>query len=93
MDLIGTSGRVRVADSGHELVRWRVGDDPRHPGYRVLRPAGGTTAALRDAALHAVADLAASVRDGRDPLCTGEDGAAALELAEAIRASVRRPRI
>jgi len=87
MDLIGTSGRVWIADAGHELIAWPVADDPRHPGYRILRPATVTTGALRDAALHAVADLAAAVRDGRDPLCTGEDGAAALALAEAVRAS------
>jgi predicted dehydrogenase len=37
-----------------------------------------------------VADLARCVRDGGDPACTGEDGAAALALAEAIRASAAR---
>ena len=38
MELWFTGGRVRIAESGHVLERWAVGDDPRHPGYRVLRP-------------------------------------------------------
>ena len=52
-----------------------------------MQDARTTTGALRDALLHAVVDLAGAVRDGRDPRCTGEDGAAAVALAEAIRAS------
>ncbi len=87
MDLLGTHGRIRMVESGHQIETWEVDDDPRHAGYRVLHPQAPTTDALRDVALHAVADLARSVRDGGEPACTGEDGAAALALAEAIRAS------
>jgi predicted dehydrogenase len=90
MDLVGTRGRVLVAESGHFLEVWDVDDDPRHPGYRVLRPAAVLSGALRDAALHAVADVARCVREGGEPACTAEDGVAALALAEAIRASAAR---
>jgi predicted dehydrogenase len=90
MDLVGEAGRVRIAESGHVVEVAQVGDDPRHPGYRVLRPAERIVGALHDAALHAVADVVRCVRDGGDPACTGEDGAAALALAEAIRASAAR---
>ena len=90
MDLVGERGRVRIAESGHIVEISVVGEDPRHPGYRALRPGERTVGALRDAALHAVEDLVRCVRDGGDPACTGEDGAAAIALAEAIRASAAR---
>jgi predicted dehydrogenase len=90
MDLVGEGGRIRIAESGHMVEVAEVGPDPRHPGYRVLRPAERTVGALRDAALHAVADLVRCIRDGGDPSCTGEDGAVAIALAEAIRASAAR---
>jgi len=87
MELVGTRGRVRVAESGHVLERWEVGDDPRHPGYRVLRPGPRVEGALRDTTLHAVEDLVHCVRTGAEPACAGEDGVAALALVAAIRAS------
>ncbi len=87
MDLVGTDGRLRVTESGHVLERWAVGDDPRHPGYRVLRPAGRIEGALRDTTLHAVEDLVDCVRTGATPACDGDDGVAALTLVDAVRAS------
>lgn len=87
MDLIGCEGRVRITDSGHVIERWRVGDDPRHPGYRVLRPEGRIDGVLRDVTLRAVEDLVRCVRTGVAPACGGDDGVAALELAAAITAS------
>jgi predicted dehydrogenase len=87
MDLVGTRGRVRLAEAGHVLERWDVGDDARYPGYRVLHPRPPEHGVLRDALLHAVADVVRCLRGGAEPACTGEDGAAALALAGAIRAS------
>ena len=90
MELAGTRGRVRIAESGHVLERFEVGDDPRHPGYRVLRAgrAGRGRAARRHAARGR--DLVRCVRDGGEPACSGDDGVAALELVAAIRASAAR---
>ncbi len=90
MELTGTLGRLRIAEAGHVIDRLSVGDDPRHPGYRVLRERERVTGALRDGTLHAVRDLVRCVRDGAEPACSGADGVAALELAAAIRASAAR---
>jgi predicted dehydrogenase len=90
MELTGTLGRIRIADAGHRIERWTVGDDPRHPGYRVLRPESPVTGALRDGTLHAVRDLVGCVRGDREPACSAADGVAALELVAAIRASCAR---
>ena len=87
MELTGTLGRLRIAESGHVLEHFAVGDDPRHPGYRVLRPTHRVTGALRDATLHAVRDLVRCVREGGEPACGGADGVAALALVKDIRAS------
>jgi predicted dehydrogenase len=87
MGLVGTRGSVRVLESGH-VVEWSgVGDDPRHPGYRALRPRSELVAALRDGTLHAVADVVRCLREGGEPACGGDDAVASLELAAAIRAS------
>lgn len=90
MELTGTLGRLRIAESGHVLEHWGVGEDLRHPGYRVLRPGPRVTGALRDATLHAVRDLVRCVREGGEPACSGADGVAALALAASISASAAR---
>lgn len=90
MELTGTRGRLRIADSGHLLERFEVADDPRHPGYRVLVEAERVQGALRDGTLNAVRDLVRCVRDGGEPACRGEDGVAVLDLVAAIRASAAR---
>jgi predicted dehydrogenase len=86
MDLVGTAGRVRIVESGHRIETLAPADDPRHPGHRALRLVDVATGALRDAALHAVADVARCVREGGEPACTGADATAALALAEAVAA-------
>lgn len=90
MELTGTRGRLRITEAGHVIERFEVADDRRNPGYRVLRLAERTTGALRDGTLNAVRDLVRCVREGGEPACRGEDGVAALELVEAIRASAAR---
>jgi predicted dehydrogenase len=90
MELTGTRGRLRIADSGHLVERLEVADDPRHPGYRVLVTVERVEGALRDGTLNAVRDLVRCVRDGGEPACRGEDAVAALDLAAAIRASAAR---
>ena len=42
---------------------------------------------MRNLMLHAVEDLADALDAGRPPLCTGEDGLAALRIADAARRS------
>ncbi len=87
MELTGTLGRLRIAESGHVLEHFTVGDDPRHPGYRVLRPGPRVTGALRDGTLHAVRDLVRCVREGGEPACSGDDG------VKALGARRRHPRV
>ncbi|MDX6702726.1 MAG: D-apiose dehydrogenase [Baekduia sp.] len=91
LDLIGTAGRIRLADAGHRIERFGLAADARHAGYRILSAEPAEHAGLRDALLHAVGDLARAVHaggaPGAEPACTGADGVRALALAEAIAAS------
>lgn len=84
LELHGTAGAVRLSDGARRIERFAVAPDPRHAGHRILVPDGPPAdGVLRDAALHAVADLVAALRDGRAPACTAQDGVRALQLAEA----------
>ncbi len=89
MDLVGTRGRIRITDAGHEIERYTVGPSPRFAGYRSLRPTRRRPAAAPRALLSAVEDLARAVLRGARPRCTGEDGVAALAIAEAAHSSAR----
>ncbi|HEX3978507.1 MAG TPA: Gfo/Idh/MocA family oxidoreductase [Solirubrobacteraceae bacterium] len=87
MEIVGTAGRVRLADAAQRIERWIVTGDDRYPGHRRLVLDRVAEAATRDVMLHAVADLARCVRDGGRPACTGEDATRALAIAEAIATS------
>jgi predicted dehydrogenase len=90
MELTGTLGRLRIAESGHVIERFAVAGDARYPGYRVLEPVERVNGAMRDGTLHAVRDLVRCVREGGEPACGGADGVAALALVEALRESAAR---
>lgn len=82
MDLIGTSGRIRIVDSGHEFETFAVEESPHYAGYRSLRKAPGLAGGLRDVTLRAVEDLVECLeRGGRQPRCSAADALAALEIA------------
>jgi predicted dehydrogenase len=89
-DLVGTTGRVQVLDSGHAIATSAVADSPHYSGYRALLPVDGPAGGLDDVLLHAVEDLADAVAESRPPACTAADGIAALEIALAVRESARR---
>lgn len=89
LELVGTEGRLALYDSGHNYRLEKTGDSPWYSGYRTLLPLERNDAGLHDTLLHAVADLAASIDEKRPPLCSGEDGIAALSVAEALLASSR----
>lgn len=83
IDLIGTAGRLRLLDSG---LRYRLdvaADSPYYAGYRTLVAAEEGDVDMRDTLLHAVTDLATAVQEGRRPACSGDDGVAALAIADA----------
>jgi predicted dehydrogenase len=89
MDLVGTEGRIRLAESGHSLEAYKVADSRRYANYHELaRVDSFIEGGLDDVILHAVEDVVRCLSEGGQPRCTGRDGVAALEIAFAVRASV-----
>lgn len=89
LELLGTAGRLTIIDSGHNFRLETAGDSPRYAGYKTLLPLDCGDAGMHDTLLHAVTDMAESLAKGHRPACTGEDGVAALRVADAIAASCR----
>jgi predicted dehydrogenase len=83
MDVVGTTGRLRITDSGVRFTWSTVADSPRFSGYRVLEEQPVAPAGFRDVALHLVEDVVTSLARGTRPRCTGDDGVAALAIAHA----------
>lgn len=84
MDIVGTLGRVRIVDSGHRIETSHVAPSPRYTGYSALHESAPVEGDLDETMPRAVEDLVASLRDGREPRCRGEDGVAALRVASAL---------
>ena len=92
LEITGTEGTVTVEDG--RLVRTALrgaASAARSPG--AVQPAAADPAGL-DAAVHAaqLADLLASVDEGREPAVTGESGREALEIVRAVYESSRTGR-
>jgi predicted dehydrogenase len=89
MDLVGTAGRIRLTDFGHDLEVYEVVPSPRYRGYRELaRSESRLRGDLKDILLHVVVDIVRCLEEGGQPRCTGYDGVVALEMAFAARASL-----
>ena len=91
-DILGSAGRIRILESGHRIEISTVGDSPHYTGYRSLVVRETGTDGFGDLPLFAVRDLVRCLREGGEPLCTGEDALAALRIGHAIRRSSREGR-
>jgi predicted dehydrogenase len=87
MDLLTEGGRIEIRDGGHSLSLYRLKPSTRYSGYSELAPEPNDFGDMRNLMLHAVDDLADALASGRPPLCTAEDGLAALRIAGAARRS------
>lgn len=94
MDLLTERGRVLIQDSGYRIDLFRAAPSPRYSNYVELEPMPTELGDRRDMMLHAVDDLAAAVRGGRPPACSGADGLAALRIGTAaLKAATTRQRV
>ncbi|SFZ77500.1 Gfo/Idh/MocA family protein [Chitinimonas taiwanensis] len=89
MDIVAEHGRVQLLESGHRVIWQRVADSPYYAGYRLPQLAEVDESGMRDLLLHAVQDLRDAVLAVRVPRCSGEDGLAALQAAEAACRSLQ----
>ena len=84
LDLIGERGRVRIVESGHVIEVYEVADSPYYSGYQMLTLDHKEASGMGDVLLYAVQDLVNCLTQGGQPRCSGTDGVAALEIAQAV---------
>lgn len=90
IELHGTKGTAVI--SGDRLTTWDVIDDSGEPAPLASNVASGSSdpmAISLEPFERQFLDLAAAIREKRQPLCSGRDGLHALELVEAIYQSCR----
>ncbi len=87
MDILGTSGRVRITDSGHQIDLFRPRPSPRYSGYTELAPASAAFGDRRNLMLHAVEDMVGALSESRQPASSAADGIAAARIADAAMRS------
>jgi predicted dehydrogenase len=91
MDLLGTLGRVRIADSGHRIEFYDVKESPYYSGYLNLSPREDLGGGFHNVLLNAVEDLVECLEQQRSPRCSGEDGLAALKIAAVAHETASQP--
>ncbi len=91
MDILGTSGRIQILDSGHKVEISKPKASERNPGYHFLHPLPGETVigGLKNVMLNAVEDLADAWNTGREPLSPARDAIVPIKVGEAVIASLR----
>jgi predicted dehydrogenase len=90
IEIHGTKGTAVI--SGDRLTAWDVQDDAGDPAPVASDVASGASdpmAISLEPFERQFRDLAASIQQGRQPLCSGRDGLRALELVHAIYNSCR----
>lgn len=92
IDLLGSRGRLTVRADGTLLALSQFEAHPGRAGGCELAPASGLPLeTIREPHLvAALRDLASCLRTDRTPRCSGEDGAAAFEIACALVESAER---
>jgi len=86
LDLIGTGGRIRCRNNDAEWELWLPGTVPtRHT--TLAKQQFPVPHRMTSFGIRSVQDICHCIETGDTPLCSGDDGRAALELALAIRHS------
>ena len=92
MDILGTLGRVRMIDSGHTIELYDVADSPHYSGYSSLRLLDTWPGGMDHAMVRMLENCVACLDGASSPICSGEDGIAALEIAHAACTSLKERR-
>jgi predicted dehydrogenase len=91
IDIHGTQGRISIKDDGKIFEFWTSNKEKKHidnnrPGEIVQRNISIET---KNSMIAAIEDVVATIENGGEGMCTGQDGKAALELALAFHKSAQ----
>ena len=88
MDVLGSSGRVRISQTGRNLEYYEVQTSSVVAGYRELsNEPHSTVTAMSEAILGAVDNMVLHLEEGATLACSGPDAVETLALVEAVRIS------
>lgn len=87
MDVFCERGRLRLSDLAQTIDIDELLPSPTYAGFLQHSRVVSSQHPLGVVMLRAIEDLAARIEDGADPACTGEDGVAALRVAESVKRS------
>lgn len=89
INILGTSGRLRIMSHGFDAQFEEVMESTRFAGYHELHPATPPVdpSGAREFMTQAVAHILDCLERGQKPLSSGEDGLRALEIICALRES------
>jgi len=85
IDLVGTTGRLRISENGSRVTAWILEESSKYSGYCEL----GSPTALWEGEderrmLTAVEDIVQCLDKGGEPNCNGRDGLKAVEIVTAF---------
>ena len=84
-DFIGTDGRLCIKNNGYVAELWAVADSPHYGGVKELEFRGKAHEGDQGQRMvDEVSDIVDCIDHGGQPLCTGVDGRASLEVAAAF---------
>jgi predicted dehydrogenase len=87
MDIIGTLGRIRIYDSGHNIDTYTLADSSYNTGYRTVLKTQTKSGELTLAIENAVKDIVHCLDTQCSPRCSGEDGLLVLKIATSLVSS------
>lgn len=91
LDIIGTAGRVRIADDGNNYSVYRFSESSESPGsgYQSLVEMDKSPPEKNERMLDAVADIAQCVTSIKQPMSSGYSSLCSLKIIDGIRRSAR----
>lgn len=94
VDMIGSKGRLRLLDNGTTAELYEFRESKNYSGYleleKVPLPEALRAREKKDRFVAAIENIIQCLKAGGPPACSGYDGLAALEIAEAMVLSARR---
>lgn len=82
LDIIGTLGRLRIRDSGHQVEFCQVQESAYYTGYLALGMPKFNQAGFKDGALRLIENTVQILSGEGVSLCSGSDGLIALTISE-----------
>lgn len=90
IDIIGSKGRIRIADNGFNVEFFKPAKSRHYGEYRELIQQDNRLPVRQNRMIAAVQDIVKCIEQGGESASSGEEGRAALELITAFKISISK---